>query len=132
MGSDGAPSPAKRSTKVRLSLYKALLGTCILASGAYAQPPAGGGGRGGGRGGGGRGGGAQNARTSAAIDMTGYWVALVTEDWRFRMVTPPKGNYGGVPVSGEGRRVAGEWDPAKDEAAGLQCKAYGAGGRKRG
>ena len=92
----------------------------------FAQPPAGGGGRGGGGRGGGRGGGAQNARTSAAIEMTGYWVSVVTEDWRYRMVTPPKGSYGGVPVSGEGRRVAGEWDPAKDEAAGLQCKSYGA------
>lgn len=58
--------------------------------------------------------------------MTGYWVSVVTEDWRFRMVTPPKGNYGGVPLNGEGRRVAGEWDPAKDEAAGAQCKSYGA------
>jgi hypothetical protein len=114
---------------MRQSFYKALLGAaCFLAVAAYAQPPAGGGGRGGGgRGGrGGGGGAAQNARTSAAIDMTGYWVALVTEDWRYRMVTPPKGSYGGVPMNGEGRRVAAEWDPAKDEAAGAQCKSYGA------
>jgi hypothetical protein len=101
----------------------------LLAATVWAQPPPGGAGRGGGRGGGGRG--AQNARTSAAIEMTGYWVSVVTEDWRFRMVTPPKGNYGGVPISGEGRRVAEAWDPAKDEAGGLQCKAYGAAGLMR-
>ncbi|HEY1755360.1 MAG TPA: hypothetical protein VGG72_08180 [Bryobacteraceae bacterium] len=105
--------------------YIALLGATCL----FAQPPAGGGRGGGGRGGAGRG--AANARTSAAIEMTGYWVSVVTEDWRFRMVTPPKGNYGGVPINGEGRRVAGEWDSAKDEAAGLQCRAYGAAGLMR-
>jgi len=65
-------------------------------------------------------------RASAPIDLTGYWVSVVTEDWRFRMVTPPKGQYGGVPLNAEGRRVADSWDPAKDEAAGDQCKAYGA------
>ena len=58
--------------------------------------------------------------------MTGYWVSVVTEDWMFRMVTPPKGQYLGVPLSAAARRVADAWDPAKDEAAGDQCKAYGA------
>ena len=58
--------------------------------------------------------------------MTGYWVSVVTEDWRFRMVTPPKGNYGGVPMNGEGRRVAGEWDPGQGRSRRLQCKSYGA------
>ncbi len=111
-----------------------LLATILLVTGADAQgPPAGGqgkggGGRGGGqgRGGGGGGGGAQNARTNAAIDMTGYWVSVVTEDWMFRMVTPPKGAYLGVPLSAAARRVADAWDPAKDEAAGEQCRSYGA------
>ncbi len=65
-------------------------------------------------------------RASAPMDLTGYWVSVVTEDWRFRMVTPPKGQYGGVPLNAEGRRVADGWDPAKDEAAGEPCKAYGA------
>jgi hypothetical protein len=63
--------------------------------------------------------------------MTGYWVSVVTEDWRYRMVTPPKGEYGGVSLSAEGRRTADSWDPAKDEAAGLQCKSYGAAGIMR-
>jgi len=58
--------------------------------------------------------------------MAGYWVSVVTEDWRYRMVTPPKGAFGGVPLNAEGRRVANAWDPAKDEAANEQCKAYGA------
>jgi hypothetical protein len=58
--------------------------------------------------------------------MTGYWVSVVTEDWMFRMVTPPKGQYLGVPLNAAARRVADAWDPAKDEAAGEQCKSYGA------
>jgi len=66
------------------------------------------------------------AKTVAPIDLTGYWVSIVTEDWQYRMVTPPKGEFGGIPLSAEGRRVAGTWDPAKDEAAGAQCKAYAA------
>jgi len=69
---------------------------------------------------------APTPKASAAIDLTGYWVSVVTEDWKFRMVTPNKGEYGGVPLTPEGRRVADAWDPAKDEAAGTQCKSYGA------
>jgi hypothetical protein len=42
------------------------------------------------------------------------------------MVTPPRGDYASVPLNAEGRRVADTWDPAKDEAAGLECKSYGA------
>jgi hypothetical protein len=65
-------------------------------------------------------------RASAPIDLTGYWVAVVSEDWRFRMVTPRKGDYQGVPMTPEARKVADAWDPAADAAAGNQCKAYGA------
>src|SRR5215469_15132393 len=62
------------------------------------------------------------AKTIAPIDLTGYWVSIVTEDWRFRMITPPKGDLrslagggfvGGVPLNPEGRKVAESWDPAK-------------------
>lgn len=74
---------------------------------------------------------ATTAKASAPADLTGYWVSVVSEDWKFRMVTPPKGQYGNVPLSPEGRRVADSWDPAKDEAAGDQCKAYGAAGIMR-
>src|ERR1700749_1198316 len=65
-------------------------------------------------------------RAAAPEDLTGYWVSLVTEDWRYRMVTPPKGDYASVPLNPEGRRVADAWDPGEDDAAGLQCKSYGA------
>src|SRR5262245_13964432 len=73
-------------------------------------------------------GGAANARASAPMDLTGYWVSVVSEDWRFRIATPGKGDYESVPISGEGRRTADAWDIAKDDAAGLQCKAFGVGG----
>src|SRR5207247_238742 len=68
----------------------------------------------------------QMPREMAPIDLTGYWVSIVTEDWRFRMVTPPKGDFASVPLNQEGIRVGNQWDPAKDEAAGEQCKSYGA------
>ena len=70
-------------------------------------------------------------RPGAPFDLTGYWVALVSDDWRYRMLTPPKGNADYLPVNAEARRVMGEWDPAKDEAAGEACRAYGAGGVMR-
>jgi hypothetical protein len=73
-----------------------------------------------------RGGPPPSPQAAAPEDLTGYWVSLVTEDWRYRMVTPAKGDYDGVPVSMEGKKTADAWDPAKDEAAGNQCKAYGA------
>ena len=65
-------------------------------------------------------------RAAAPVDFTGYWVSVVTEDWRYRMVTPAKGDYASVPLNPEGRKVADGWDPARDEAAGNQCKSYGA------
>jgi hypothetical protein len=75
----------------------------------------------------GRGGGPPpTGKPGAVVDLTGYWVSVVTEDWRYRMVTPPKGDYASVPINPEGKKVADAWDPAKDEAAGEQCKSYGA------
>jgi hypothetical protein len=75
----------------------------------------------------GRGGGAPaNPRQNAPLDLTGYWVSVITEDWKFRMVTPNKGIYETLTLNAEGRRVGDTWDPAKDEAAGEQCRAYGA------
>ena len=72
------------------------------------------------------------AKAAAPFDPTGYWVAIVSEDWRWRMVTPAKGDVVSIPLSVEGLRVAEAWDPAKDEAAGEQCRAYGAPGLMRG
>jgi hypothetical protein len=95
----------------------------------FAQGGGGGGGQGKG-GGGGKQGGAPAApvapRAAAPIDITGYWVSLVTEDWLYRMVTPAKGDTASVPLNNQGKQAASNWDPAKDEAAGEQCKAYGA------
>lgn len=65
-------------------------------------------------------------KAAALIDITGYWVSIVDEDWRWRMVTPPKGDYSSIPLNAEGRKIADSWDPTKDEAEGNQCKAYGA------
>ena len=76
---------------------------------------------------GGRGGPPPTGQAGAPVDLTGYWVSVVTEDWRFRMVTPPKGDYASVQLSAEGRRIADTWDPSKD---GL-CEAYGAAGVMR-
>jgi hypothetical protein len=66
------------------------------------------------------------AKTVAPEDLTGNWVSVVTEDWRWRMVTPAKGDYTSIPLSQAGRKLADSWDPDKDIAAGNQCKAYGA------
>jgi hypothetical protein len=71
------------------------------------------------------------ARSTARIDLTGYWVSLVTEDWRWRMVTPARGDYQSVPISLAAKTMADAWDPAKDEAQGEQCKSYGAAGIMR-
>jgi hypothetical protein len=67
-----------------------------------------------------------NPRRIAPLDFTGYWVAVVTEDWRYRMVTPDKGDFASVPLNTEGVRITNEWDPDKDVANGDQCKSYGA------
>lgn len=88
-------------------------------------------GQGPGKGGAAKGKGKQTARAAAPIDLTGTWVSVVTEDWMFRMVTPPKGELLGVPVTGAARAAANAWDPAADEASGNTCRAYGAAGVMR-
>jgi hypothetical protein len=63
----------------------------------------------------------------APVDLTGTWVSVVTEEWRYRMMTPRKGmDFDGLPMTAAARTAAMAWDPAADEAAGLQCKGYGA------
>ena len=107
-----SPTPhSKNSLLLTISLG------CLAFTGAYGQ---------------GRGGPPPTAKAAALYDVTGYWVSVATEDWRFRMVTPPKGDYTGVFLNGEGRKIADAWDPAKDEAAGEQCKSYGAPSITRG
>ena len=82
----------------------------------------------------GRGGGgapAASPRQAAPFDLTGYWVSPIIEDWKYRMVVPNKGVFDGLPLNAEGRNVGNKWDPAADEAAGEQCRGFGAGGIMR-
>ena len=74
---------------------------------------------------------APSGKAGAVIDLTGNWVSVVNEDWRWRMMTPQKGDFASVPLNADGRKVGNDWDAAKDEAAGEQCKAYGAAGLMR-
>lgn len=69
----------------------------------------------------------QTARAAAPFDLTGQWVSIVNEDWRWRMVTPPPGDFPGLPLNPAGRALANEWSPAQDGA----CEAYGAAGLMR-
>src|SRR5258705_13380103 len=66
-------------------------------------------------------------REAAPIDLTGYWVAVVSEDWRVRMVMAQKGDWEFMPLNPEGRRVADSSDPVHEDP----CKAYGAAGIMR-
>src|ERR1700730_11162136 len=89
--------------------------TIAAAIPLLAQPPAGG-----------RGGPPASPKAAAPVDLTGYWVSVVNEDWRYRMVTPAPGDYQGVPMTAAALKIADAWDPAKEEASGDQCKSYGA------
>jgi hypothetical protein len=101
-----------RSLRVALVLFCASLAASLFGQGRGPAPP-------------------PTGSASAVIDLTGYWVSIVDEDWRWRMVTPPKGDFASLPLNAEGRRVGNLWDPAKDESDGDQCKAYGAAGLMR-
>ena len=68
----------------------------------------------------------RSARAAAPVDFVGQWVSVISEDWRWRMATPLKGDFANIPVTEQARTVARTWDPAKDEAAGEACRAYGA------
>ena len=93
-----------RTTQTTLAL--SLLLGLVAAKGALAQGDS-----------------ASDARSAAPIDLEGYWVSLVTEDWRWRMVTPAKGDYASVPLNDEGIRVADTWDPNAEPSS---CLPYGA------
>lgn len=75
------------------------------------------------------------AQSTAAVpvspgDLTGTWVAIINEDWRYRMLVPAKGDFAGVPLNEAGRKVAGQWDAAaassSASSSGDKCAAYGA------
>jgi hypothetical protein len=63
-------------------------------------------------------------RAQAALDLTGTWVSEVTEDWRWRMVVPPQGDYTSIPLSAAGRTAADRWTPDQIDTDG--CRPYGA------
>jgi hypothetical protein len=73
-----------------------------------------------------QGGGNPSPRAAAPIDLTGTWVSVVTEDWRWRMRTPPKGDYTSLPLTEAAIKIANAWDPGRDAASGEQCRGYGA------
>jgi hypothetical protein len=75
--------------------------------------------------------GGQTPQAAAPVDFTGYWVSVITEEWRWRMMTPPKGDFSSIPLNVEGQRALEAWDLAKDIAEGNQCKPFGAGGIMR-
>lgn len=68
-----------------------------------------------------------NAREQAPWDPSGYWASLITQNWRHRMVVVGPGDYVGVPINAEAKKVADAWNPAAAEAAGRECEAYGGG-----
>jgi hypothetical protein len=67
-------------------------------------------------------------RAAALVDLTGNWVSIIDDEWRWRMLTPAKGDFSFLPLNAEARRLASMWDPAKDEAEGNGCRAFGAAG----
>lgn len=69
---------------------------------------------------------APDARSRAPVDLTGYWVAVVTEDWRYRMMTPDRGDTAGISLNAAGRALMQKWDPVQDQASGEACRSYGA------
>lgn len=104
---------APRGRPLLAALFVAIHAAVVMAQG---PPPFG------------RGGGPPpTPRVSAPIDLTGLWVSIVNEDWRWRMVTAPKGDFPGVPLNPAGQQVARAWDPASDGS----CKAFGAAGLLR-
>jgi hypothetical protein len=73
----------------------------------------------------------QTGEQAAPIDLTGYWASIVTEDWRWRMLTPPHGDYASVPLNPAGKKIADSFDPSKYGAGQIDCRAYGAAGLMR-
>jgi len=66
------------------------------------------------------------AKAAAPFDITGYWTSMITQNWRLRMLTPPKGDYLGIPLTEAAKKIADAWDPAQEEASGDVCRGYGA------
>ena len=113
---------AKRADCPHFSHFSKLLAVLLAALFVAAVPAHG---QRGGRGGE-KGGPPPTAQADAPFDLTGYWVSVITQNWRLRMVVPARGDYIGIPLNEASKKIADAWDPAKDEAAGNQCKGYNA------
>lgn len=68
-----------------------------------------------------------SARDQAPWDPSGYWVSLITQNWRWRMVVVGPGDYIGIPINAAAKKIADTFDRAAAEAAGKQCEAHGGG-----
>jgi hypothetical protein len=101
-----------RSRQRRFAVLLSAAGLWIHLAGAPAAPQA-------------RGGAPRSAREGAPIDIAGQWVSVINEDWRWRMVTPPKGDAASVPLNAAGRKLTDAWDLAADRVRGDLCKAFG-------
>ncbi len=114
---------SRRHATPFICLFMALM--IVSSSALFAQ--GGGGGRGGGQRGGPGGAPPQSPKAAAPVDLTGYWVSIVTEDWIERMSpdSPPSGT-GGARGLGGARGQAAAPPPN-----GEQCRAYAAGGSLR-
>jgi hypothetical protein len=100
-------SLSRAGLAVLIGLLPAVVQAQQVPTGRGAQPPA-------------------SARASAPVDFVGQWVSVISEDWRWRMVTPLKGDFANIPVNERARAIGRAWDPGKDEAAGEACRSYGA------
>jgi hypothetical protein len=67
----------------------------------------------------------RSPRERALIDITGQWVSVVSEDWLWRMITPPVGDTASIPLNAEGRAVALDWDREADIVEKRLCRAFG-------
>ena len=104
----------------------AVIGTVSLLIPALAAPV-----EGGQRGAGAPQAAAATGKAGAPVDLTGYWVSLVTEDWIERMSpdSPPSGT-GGRDAADRGA-TGGRGRGAAPPAGADPCRVYGAGGSMR-
>ena len=74
---------------------------------------------------------APTAREAAQIDFTGYWTAIVDEDWRHRMFTAQRGDYQLLPLNDAGQTMADAWTGEEEPSEGECLKTFGAAGIMR-
>ena len=61
-------------------------------------------------------------KAAAPIDLTGYWVSVVTEDWRYRMLTPAKGDYASVPINRRRQEIRRRMGPSQGRSLGKRMQ----------